>query len=126
MFSMGEKRMLILPEETVEAIDKNRGEMGRGEFIQFLIDAQVDGGEDAKVNNFATKEELLIVQQDLKQLLKSFLDFFVSYGLEIGKQSPLAEFEQLSNRLEGLQKGLETDKDKDRDKEKGKVTLKWK
>jgi hypothetical protein len=119
---MDEKRMLILPEETVNSIDENRGDMGRAEFIQFLIDTQMNDGDESKASIYATKEELLIVQQDLKQLLKSFLDFFVSYGLEIGKQSPMAEFELLSAKLEGLQKGLDPEKDK----EKGKVTLKWK
>ena len=56
----------------------------------------------------------------MKRLLKHFLDFFVSYGLELGKQSPQAEVEELTSKLQGLQKDL------DSDSEKGKATIKWK
>ena len=115
---MGEKRMLIVPAELVKKIDDNRGDMSQAEFIDFLIDSQLK--EETKEQEYATKEEVRSFEQDMKQLLKSFLDFFVSYGLELGKQSPKAEFEELTSKLQGLEKDLASEG-------KGKeATIKWK
>ncbi len=115
---MAEKRMLIVPAELVKKIDENRGDMSQAEFINFLIDSQLK--KETKEPQYATKEEVYSLEQDMKKLLKSFLDFFISYGLELGKQSPEAEFEELSSKLQGLQKDL------DSDSEKGEATIKWK
>lgn len=115
---MGEKRMLIVPEELVEKIDGNRGDMSQGEFIDFLISSQLK--ETAKEQKYVTREEVQRLEQDLKQLLKSFLDFFFSYGLELGKQSPTAEFEELTSKLKGLENDLASEN-------KGKeAKIKWK
>ena len=116
---MAEKRMLIVPAELTKKIDDNRGDMSQAEFISFLIDSQL-GKEETKNSQYATKEEVYFFEQDMKKLLRSFIDFFVSYGLELGKQSPEAEFEELTSKLQGLQKDL------DSDSEKGKATIKWK
>jgi hypothetical protein len=101
---MSEKRMLIMPAELIKKIDDNRGDMSQAEFIDFLIDSQLK--EKFKKQEYATKEEVLSFEQDIKKLLRNFLDFFVSYGLELGKQSPKAEFEELSSRLEELEDHL--------------------
>jgi len=115
---MAEKRMLIVPAELVKKIDNNRGDMTQAEFIDFLIDGQLK--EEIKEQKYATKEEIHSFEQDMKKLLKSFLDFFVGYGLELGKQSPEAEFEELASKLQGFEKDL------DSGTEKGKATIKWK
>ncbi len=115
---MGERRMLIVPTELVKKIDGNRGDMTQAEFIGFLIDNQLK--EEIKEQQYATKEEIHSFKQDMEKLLKSFLDFFVNYGLELGKQSPKDEFEELTNKLQGLEK------DMDPGTEKGKATIKWK
>ncbi len=115
---MTEKRMLIVPAELIKKIDDNRGDMSQGEFINFLIDNQLKKG--AKEPQYATKEEVYSLEQDMKKLLRSFLDFFVNYGLELGRQSPETDFEELTGKLQGLQKDL------DSDSEKGKATIKWK
>jgi len=115
---MAEKRMLIIPAEIIKKIDENRGDMSQAEFIDFLIDSQLK--EESKEQKYVTKEEIRFFEQDIKNLLKSFLDFFLSYGLELGKQSPKAEFEELTSRLQELEKDL------DFDTKKGKATIKWK
>ena len=115
---MAEKRMLILPAEIVKKIDENRGDMSQAEFIDFLIDGKLK--EEHKEQQYATKEEVQAFQEDMKKLLKNFLDFFVGYGLELGKQSPTTEFEELTSKLQGLQKDVGTGS------EKGKATIKWK
>ncbi len=120
---MAEKRMLIVSAELVRRIDENRGDMSQAEFIDFLIDSQLEETqtktkEEAK---YVTEEQFRSLEQDIKKLLRSFLDFFVSYGLELGKQAPQSEFEELASRLQGLEKELEADGGG-----KGKATIKWK
>jgi hypothetical protein len=41
-------------------------------------------------------------QEGTKELLRSFLEFFISYGLELGKQPSDSELEQLSRKLQSL------------------------
>ena len=115
---MAEKRMLIVPAELVSKIDENRGDMSQAEFIDFLIDSQLK--QETKDENYVTREEIYSFEQDIKKLLKSFLDFFVSYGLEIGKQSPRAELEELAGKLQGLEKELISESNE------GKAKIKWK
>ncbi len=123
---MSEKRMLILPAELVDKIDENRGDVGRAEFIEFLISGQLkeeskEARHTGKAESYVTKEELRSIEQDIKKLLRSFIDFFVNYGLEIGKQSPRAEFEELIGKLQGLENDLNSDNDNEK-----KATIKWK
>lgn len=115
---MGEKRMLIMPAELIRKIDDNRGDMSQAEFVDFLIDSQLK--EEVKKQQYATKEEVRSFEQDIKKLLRSFLDFFVSYGLELGKQSPKTEFEELSSKLQELENHLAPES---KDKE---AKIKWK
>ncbi len=115
---MSEKRMLIVPAELVVKIDDNRGDMSQAEFINYLIDSRLK--IETKEPHYVTKEELRTFEQDMRKLFRSFLDFFVNYGLELGKQSPGIEFEELTSKLQGLQKDL----DPDSNEKKG--TIKWK
>ena len=118
---MAEKRMLIVPAELVKKIDDNRGDMSQAEFIEFLFDSQLNQKtKEHDEKQYATKEELHSQEQDIKKLLRSFLDFFVSYGLELGKQSPKTEFEELNNRLQELENDPASE-------DKGKeAKIKWK
>ncbi len=119
---MPEKRMLIVSAELVRKINENRGDMSQGDFIEFLIDSRIKE-PDNKVQEkvvYATREELRSFEQDIKKLLKGFLDFFVAYGLELGKQSVSPEFEELTSKLQGLEKDLGSET------EGKKATIKWK
>ena len=118
---MAGKRMLIMPAELVKKIDDNRGDMTQAEFIDFLIDDQLK--EEIKEQPYATKEEFHSFQQDIKKLLKSFLDFFVGYGLELGKGSPKSDFEELTAKLNELETSLASEDNKDN---KGEAKIKWK
>ena len=120
---MAEKRMLIVSAELVKRINENRGDMSQAEFIDFLMDSQLK--EETKEpkdikEKYVTREEIHIFEQDMKSLMKRALDFFVSYGLELGKQSPKSEFEELSSRLRELEDDLASE-----DKSK-RATIKWK
>jgi hypothetical protein len=98
---MAERRMLIVDAELVKRIDDNRGDMSRPDFINFLIDNQLKE-ESKKSSNGVTREEFHQFQEGTKELLRSFLEFFISYGLELGKQPGDSEFEQLSRQLQSL------------------------
>ena len=119
---MSDKRMVILPAELVKRIDENRGDVSQAEFIEVLIDSQFKDKDKEKDSKYATKEELYVFEEDMKRLLRSFLDFFVSYGLELGKQSQTGELEELTSKLQGLQKDIGSDNNE----KGGKATIKWK
>ena len=97
---MSEKRMLIVDTEVVRKVDENRGDMNRSDFINFLIDSCLK--EDSGKQNYITKEEFNQFQQGTRELLRNFLEFFVSYGLELGKQPTDTTFEELSQKLQAL------------------------
>ena len=111
-----------MPAELIQKIDDNRGDISRSDFIEFLIDSQLkqDTKDKPPAAQYATKEEIQSLEQDIKGLLKSFIDFFINYGLEMGKQPKEGEFEKMTSKLKGLEK--DTDPDIDR----GKATIKWK
>lgn len=140
---MTEKRMLILPAELVKKIDDNRGDLPQAEFIDFLIENQLKspalaaGGvsradldalkaEFAKMLNkesykYALKDEMAGFQEDTKKLLKSFVDFFIGYGLELGKDGPI-DLKEITSKMAGLDK----EADKDIPEEGREVKIKWK
>ena len=97
---MPEKRMLIVDAEVVRKVDENRGDMDRSDFVNFLIDTCLK--EEPKQQNYATKEEFNQFQQGTRELLRNFLEFFISYGLELGKQPKDETFEELSQKLQAL------------------------
>jgi len=100
---MSEKRMLIVDAEVARKVDENRGEMSRSEFISFLIDGQLgEAKEDIGKPNYVTKEEFYQSQQGMKELLRSFLEFFINYGLEVGKQPKDKILEELSQKFQAL------------------------
>ena len=100
---MSERRMFIVDAEVARKVDESRGEMSRSEFINFLIESQLkEDKEDIGKQNYVTKEEFYQSQQGMKELLRSFLEFFLSYGLEMGKQPSDKNFNELSQKLQAL------------------------
>ena len=97
---MAEKRMLIVNAEVVRKINENRGDMSCSEFLNFLIDSQLK--EELENQNYVDKEEFRQFAQGMKELLRNFLDFFLSYGLELGRQPQDKTFEELSQKLQTL------------------------
>lgn len=142
---MPEKLMLIVPADLVAKIDTNRGDLSQAEFINFLIDSLLDKKADAKQGTsqdeiesikadlkklvvreedvkkkYATKEEFQSFMQDNRRLLKNFLDFFIGYGLEMGKQSNNNELVEITSKLKSLEEELAAEE------EGGEVKIKWK
>lgn len=100
---MSEKRMLVVDEDLLKKIDENRGEMSRIEFINFLISNQLEEQDGAVTSNqYVSKEEYQEFAQGMKDLLRRFLDFFISYGLELGQEPKDATFAELVQKLQSL------------------------
>jgi len=59
--------------------------------------------EDSEKQNYITKEDFSQFQQGTRELLRNFLEFFASYGLELGKQPTDKTFEELSQKLQALE-----------------------
>jgi len=97
---MPEKKILIVDAELVRKIDENRDDMSRSEFLNFLIDSQLK--QEGKKPEAVTREELHQFQEGTKELLRTFLDFFFTYGLELGKSPESEQLQQLSQRLQTL------------------------
>ena len=97
---MTDKRMLIVDAEVTRKIDENRGDMSHSEFLNFLIDSQLK--EETGNQNYVSKEEFREFTQGMKELLRNFLEFFLSYGLELGKQPQDTTFVELSQKLQAL------------------------
>ena len=98
---MADKRMLIVDAEVVRKIDENRGDMNRSDFLNFIIDEKLRGDVETE-NNYVNKEEFRQFATGMKELLRNFLEFFLSYGLELGKQPQDKTFQELSQKLQDL------------------------
>ena len=94
--------MLIVEAEIARKVDENRGDMSRSEFLNFLIDSQLK--EDTGTQSYVDKEEFHQFAQGMKELLRNFLEFFISYGLEIGK--PPGDGEKLNQKLQALDSSI--------------------
>lgn len=97
---MSEKRTLSVPAELVKKIDEKRGGMRRSDFIDFLVESYL--GQGSKEQHYVTKDELEEFEQGIKGLLRSCLEFFVNFGLEMARQPVKGKSEQLDQQLEGL------------------------
>ncbi len=112
---MSDKRMLIVEAEVARLVDENRGDMDRSEFIALLIDACLREGSEDKApdrQQFATKADFEQFQQGTREMLKNFLEFFVSYGLEFSKEPKDKIFGELTETLRSLAaRGQDTESD---------------
>jgi hypothetical protein len=137
---MSDKRMMILPSELVKKIDDNRGDMSQAEFLNYLMEShfksdtrnnsvtceEIDALKKdltalmAREKKLATKDELEAFHDDTKKLLKSFVDFFVGYGLELGDKSPSINLRDITGKLKDL------DKESLLEDEGREVKIKWK
>ena len=100
---MTEKRMLIIDASVAKLIDENRGDMTLSEFLTLLINNQLkkESSSLPSTSN-VTKEEFHQFEQGIRELLRNFLEFFLSYGLELGKQNTEKELDKLGQKLQTL------------------------
>jgi hypothetical protein len=103
---MSEKRILVVDDELLNKIDANRGDMSRIEFLNLLIQNQLGENSDISPvqsnNQYISREEFQEFTQGMKDLLRRFLDFFISYGLELGQEPKDTAFTELVQKLQSL------------------------
>lgn len=123
---MSNSKILVVPAGLAKKIDENHGDMSRVEFIEALIDsliAEKPESQETGKAEYVNRTDFISFEQDMKQLMKSFLDFFVSYWMELGENGQLLEIENFTSKLQGLQKDLGADSS---GKGGSKATIKWK
>jgi hypothetical protein len=101
--------IMVVKEDVVKQIDENRGEMNRTEFVNYLIQCQLKEGFNRQ--DYATKEELHKFTKETMELLHNFLQFFVSYGMALGRPPYNEDFRNLQQQLESPDKPDEETED---------------
>ena len=99
---MSEKRMLIVDAEVAKKIDENRGDLSQSEFITLLIDSRLKGDSPKSASgkaDYITQDDFAQFQQGIKELMRNFMEFFLSYGLEIGQPPDDASMKELGQQL---------------------------
>jgi len=92
--------IMVVKEDVVKQIDENRGEMNRTEFVNYLIQCQLK--ECFNQQKYVTEEELQHFTRQIMELLHNFLQFFVSYGMALGRKQQKEDFQTLSQQLESF------------------------
>jgi hypothetical protein len=92
--------IMVVKEDIVKQIDENRGEMNRTEFVNYLIQCQLK--EKLNQNRSVSKEEFQYFTRQMMDLLHNFLQFFVSYGMAMGKGQRDADVQALNKQLESF------------------------
>ncbi len=92
--------IMVVKEDVVKQIDEHRGEMNRTEFVNYLIQCQLKDQNIQKKS--VTKEEFQAFTRQMTDTLHNFLQFFVSYGLSMGKNQQDADVQNLNRQLENL------------------------
>jgi CRISPR/Cas system CSM-associated protein Csm2 small subunit len=98
--------VMVVKEDVVKQIDENRGEMNRTEFVNHLIQYQLKECYNQK--NYVSKEEFQQFTQEITELLHNFLQFFVGYGMALGRRPQSEDFQALGRQLESLDRPLES------------------
>ena len=101
--------IMVVKEDVVKQIDKNRGELNRTEFVNYLIQCQLD--EQDNQEQYVKKEDMDDFMRQIMELLHNFLQFFVSYGMSLGKPQDNEDFQNLNQQLESFYKQDEEDEE---------------
>jgi len=92
--------ILVVEKEVVKQVDENRGEMTRSEFVNFLIQSQLKECQNSR--NYVEKEEFHQFAQEMKELLRNFFEFFLSFGLTMREQPQDNGFAEFIQKVEAL------------------------
>lgn len=75
---------LRLPDEIMRKLDEHRGDVGRAEFVESCVNGFLVKGEIPN-ERYATKEELEEFEQGIKKLESRFIEFVLTYLIEVGR-----------------------------------------
>jgi len=93
--------IMVVKEDVVKQVDENRGEMNRTEFVNYLIQCQLKN-EGQNDKEYISKEEFQIFTSQMVGLLHNFLQFFVSYGMAMGRGEADTDIQSLNQQLESF------------------------
>jgi len=99
---MAEKRMLIVDAEVLAKIDLNRGELSRIELINFLLENMPEYQEDEENSQYLERSEFEDFSKEMRELLNRFLEFFISYGGQVGNQLTDFSIKDLTGKLQSI------------------------
>lgn len=95
--------MLIVDADVARRIDENRGELSQSEFLSFILDSFLRKETSSpNLDNFVQREEFDQFSRGIKELLRNFLEFFLSYGLELGEKPDDKAIAELTKKLKSL------------------------
>ena len=92
--------IMVVKQDVVKQIDQNRGEMNRTEFVNYLIQCQLK--ECSEPSRYVTREEYQGFARQITELLHDFLEFFVSYGMAMGRGLREGDIQSLSQQLQSF------------------------
>ncbi|MFC1934952.1 hypothetical protein ACFLXZ_01385, partial [Chloroflexota bacterium] len=90
--------IMVVKKDVVQQVDENRGEMTRTEFVNFLIQRQLQNATES--HGYIDEEEFHHVIEEIKGLLRNFLDCFLALKLVNEPQDD--SFEQLFEEIQDL------------------------
>ena len=82
---MGDYAVLSLSPEIMKVIDRSRGQLSRSEFLNCVVRSWCL--EQCTTQRYITQSEVREFEEEIKELLRGFLEFVVSYGLDSEKTS---------------------------------------
>jgi hypothetical protein len=92
--------IMVVKQDVVKQIDQNRGEMNRTEFVNYLIQCQLK--EFTEPTKYVSMEEFQGFARQVTGLLHDFLEFFVSYGMAMGRGFHEGDIKSLSQQLKNF------------------------
>jgi hypothetical protein len=92
--------IMVVKEDVVKQIDENRGEMNRTEFVNYLIQCQLKEADNQK--DYVSEEEFQSFAKQMVALLNNFLQFFISYGMAMGRGQDDTDIQSLTDQLESF------------------------
>jgi hypothetical protein len=97
--------IMVVKEDVVKQIDENRGELNRTEFVNYLIQCQLK--QETNINHtsreYISKEEFQAFSRQMISVLHNFLQFFVSYGMALGRGQADTDIRSLGQQLESFE-----------------------
>jgi len=75
---------LHLPDEIMRKLDEHRGDVGRAEFVESCVNGFLAKKEIPAIG-YATREELEEFKQGIKKLESRFIEFVLTYLIELGR-----------------------------------------
>lgn len=83
---MNKADAVLISDDLLSKIDKSRGSLNREDFVGLCIETflEREAGAPAEAN-FVTREDFEEFERNIKELERSFIEFLISYGLELWK-----------------------------------------